>query len=311
MVIYPSVPKKMINCLYIENIYTFTLTYQFRAEMKEIVVAIDFSKGSLHALEYAIALANTCRCNVTMVWVDSQSSTLMPLQSEIAELRDEARKNMEDLMHEYKYNLRFSKLGYKLRKGKVYQELALQAKASGAGLVITGTHGVTGFEEFWIGSNALRIVTNAPCPAITVRTSYNVSRPLAKIVMPVDHTAVTLHKVPFTADLAKTFGAEVNIIALNSSKLKTIQRMIDNAVLKVEKYFGDNGVNFITEKQNTDNIASSIIEHARLVDADLISIMTDGDIEASSLQLDKFSQQLINYSAIPVLSNHPIEHFSL
>lgn len=279
--------------------------------MKEIVVAIDFSKGSLHALDYAIQLANNCRCNITMVWVDSQSINLMPMQNEASEYREEARKNMDDIIGTYKYKLRFSKLGYKLRKGKVYQELALQAKLLDAGLVIAGTHGVTGFEEFWIGSNALRIVTNAPCPAITVRTSYDTNRPLRKIVMPIDHTPVTLHKVPFTATLARVFDAEINIIALNSSKLKTIQRVIDNSVFKVEKYLSDMKVSFLTEKQNTDNIASSIIEQAQLVDADLISIMTDGEIEASALQLDKFSQQLINYSTIPVLSNHPAEHFVL
>ncbi len=279
--------------------------------MKEIVVAIDFSKGSLHALNYAISLANVCRCNVTMVWVDSQSITLLPLQNEASELREEARKNMEELIDANKNKLLYGKLAYKLRKGKVYQELAVQAKLVNADLVIAGTHGVTGFEEFWVGSNALRIVTNAPCPAITVRTSFDISRPLRKIVMPVDHTAVTLHKVPSTAMLAKIFSAEVNIIALNTSKLKTIQRVIDNAVLKVEKYFNDNKVSFITDKQNTDNKASSIIDQARLVDADLISIMTDGDIEASTLQLDKFSQQLINYSSVPVLSHHPVEHFVL
>jgi nucleotide-binding universal stress UspA family protein len=287
------------------------MTNQCLAAMKEIVVAIDFSKGSLHALDYAIALANHCKCNITMVWVDSQSSTLMPLQAEVTELRDEARKNMEELILANKYKLRHSKLNFKLRKGKVYQEMAVQAKLLDASLVITGTHGVTGFEEYWIGSNALRIVTNAPCPAITVRTSYDINRTIRKIVMPIDHTAVTLHKVPYTATLARAFNAEVNIIALNSSKLKTIQRVIDNTVLKVEKYFGDHMIPFITEIQNTDNIASSILEHSRLVDADLISIMTDGDIEASGVLLDKFSQQLINYSTIPVLSNHPIEHFVL
>jgi nucleotide-binding universal stress UspA family protein len=279
--------------------------------MKEIVVAIDFSKGSLHALDYAIKLANTCKCNITMVWVDCQSVTLMPGQNEASELRDEARKNMEELIEAYRNKLLHSKLTYKLRKGKVYQELALQAKLSNAELVVAGTHGVTGFEEFWVGSNALRIVTNTPCPAITIRTSYELNRSLRKIVMPVDHTAVTLHKVPFTALLAKTFEAEVNILALNSSKLRTIQRVIDNAVLKVEKYFRDHDISFVTDKEDSDNKALSIIEHARLVDADLISIMTDGDIEASSMQLDKFSQQLINYSSVPVLSNHPIEHFVL
>ena len=67
--------------------------------------------------------------------------------------------------------LKAGEFNYKIRKGKVHVEIANQAKYSDAMLVIAGTHGVTGFEEFWIGSNAYRIVTYAPCPVITVRTN--------------------------------------------------------------------------------------------------------------------------------------------
>ena len=42
--------------------------------MKEIIVAIDFSKGSLHALDYAIELANHQKSNLTMVWVDNNAN---------------------------------------------------------------------------------------------------------------------------------------------------------------------------------------------------------------------------------------------
>ena len=38
----------------------------------------------------------------------------------------------------------------------------------GAGLIITGSHGISGFEEYWIGSNAFKIVTYATCPVVTV-----------------------------------------------------------------------------------------------------------------------------------------------
>ena len=42
--------------------------------MKQIIVATDFSKCSLHALEYAINIANKIKANILLVWVDNTRS---------------------------------------------------------------------------------------------------------------------------------------------------------------------------------------------------------------------------------------------
>lgn len=38
--------------------------------MKKIVVALDFSSGSIHALKYAINIANVTQSDILMIWVD-------------------------------------------------------------------------------------------------------------------------------------------------------------------------------------------------------------------------------------------------
>lgn len=183
--------------------------------MKEIIVAIDFSKGSLHALDYAIAFANTVKSNIMMVWVDNNLNQDFAFTSEVNEFREEASRNMEEILKAKKGRLKHGKLSYKLRKGKVYQEIANQAKYNDASLIIAGTHGVTGYEEFWIGSNAYRIVSYAPCPVITVRYDYQITgNGIKSIVLPIDSTLDTRQKVPFTVELAKLFGADIHILAL-------------------------------------------------------------------------------------------------
>ena len=42
--------------------------------MKQMIVAIDFSRCSLHALEYAINMANRVKANILLVWVDNTKS---------------------------------------------------------------------------------------------------------------------------------------------------------------------------------------------------------------------------------------------
>ncbi len=280
--------------------------------MKEIVVAIDFSKGSLHALDYAIEFANHVKSNIMMVWVDSHSNQDFAFSAEVNEFREEAVKNMEEILKEKKGKLKHGKLSYKLRKGKVYQEIANQAKYNDASLIIAGTHGVTGYEEFWIGSNAYRIVSYAPCPVITVRYDFNIQRDGIKtIVLPVDSTLDTRQKVPFSVEVAKAFNADIHILALYSTTIKAVQRKVDNYARQVQKYISDAGVNHQLESLQADNITNVAIEYARRVDADLIAIMTEQETTASNILLGPFAQQMVNHSPIPVLSIQPKEIYSI
>jgi len=279
--------------------------------MKDIVVAIDFSKGSVHALEYAIELANITESNIIMVWVDNQSVLEPHITSESAELRDDSKKGLEELANIYRQKLKPGKITFKIRKGKIYQELAAQAKQSECAILITGTHGVTGFEEYWIGSNASRVVAYSPCPVISVKSNYDINRGIRKILLPVDHTPQTIQKAFFTTVFAKHFGADIKILALYTSRLKTLQRVVDNHVARVEKYLSGQSVNYIVDTLITDNLTTAIINHAREEDVDLISIVTDSQNEATATILGQFAQQLVNYSTVPILSIPPKEHFVL
>jgi nucleotide-binding universal stress UspA family protein len=273
--------------------------------MKDIVVAIDFSKGSIHALEYAIELANLTHSNINLVWVDNISGSDIAFANESKELRNEAKGNFDEVLTLYKDKLVHGKLAAKVRKGRVYQELATFVKQNDCCLLILGTHGSSGFEEYWIGTNAFRIVSSITSPVITVRSNYEIQRGYRKVLLPVIHTAQTTQKIVFTADLARKTGADINLLALNSSGLKSVQRLVDSNVAKAEKYLDEQGVNYVVDRINTKNLASDIIEHARIVDADLIAIMTDIQDQANSILLGPFAQQLVSYSPVPVLSMHP------
>jgi nucleotide-binding universal stress UspA family protein len=279
--------------------------------MKEIVVAIDFSKGSLHALQYAIHFANMAKCNIKMVWVDTISGQEMAFTHESGEVRDEMTNNFEELVDSVGNQLTGGKLSYKLRKGKVYHELAAQAKLDKADLILAGTHGVTGFEEYWIGSSAFRIVLYAPCPALTVRYNFDVTRPLRNIIIPIDHTAEAIQKVPYTAKIAKMFNAQVHILALQSSRIKSLQTKLETSALRIESYLAKNGVNFNTEYRFAEDLTGATIKYAADTDADMIIIMTEQESCEANLLLGQFTQQMVNFSPIPVISVHPEETFVL
>lgn len=275
--------------------------------MKNIVVAIDFSKGSIHALEYAIKIANKAKANIYLIWVDNISSSEIVYSHFTNEDRLEHKKSFEDLMKEYKGKLTNGKLDYILRKGKVHVEIAKVARQKDADLIIAGTHGVTGFEEYWIGSNAYRIVAHAPCPVITLRNEFRFGEKVNNIIFPIDNSIETKEKLPFTVNLAKIFDATIHILGLYSTTLKSVQRRIDIHAEYTANYLKENGVNYIEVRTKPENITRFIISYAEENHADLIGIMTEQENTTANVFLGPHAEQLISHSPIPVLSLRPKE----
>ncbi len=275
--------------------------------MKEIIVAIDFSKGSLYALELAIDIANKTSANIMMVWVDSNADADSDHFGSGNEMRNDAKMHIEKIQKEYQPKLVNSTLSYKLRKGRVYSEIANQAKYNDADLIIAGTHGASGFEKMWMGSNAFRIVTYAPCPVITIRHGFNFNKKLEKIILPIDSSTDTRQKVPFASKMAKYFDAEIHILGLYTTTLKAIRRKVDTYVAQVEHYMVENNVKFVSNFMEADNTTTTTIEYSQQVNADLIVIMTEQEKTAANFWLGPYAQQMVNNSPIPVLSIQPIE----
>lgn len=278
--------------------------------MKQIIVAIDFSKTSLNALAYGIHIANKAGADVQMVWVDNTTSEEVVFEGFAHEERNEKVVLLKELQEKYSKSLKKGKLDYKTRKGKVYIEIAQQAKSINADLIIAGTHGVSGFEEFWIGSNAYRIVTNAPCPLITLRHDSKIGD-IHKIVIPIDSSQETRQKIPVASQIAQLFNSEIHVLSLYSTSLKSVQKRVDNYARHVAEYFEEKKIKYIGVTQESENITRTTIDYAEAVRADLIAIMTEQETTTANIFLGPYAQQMVNHSPVPVLSMRSKELVSI
>ncbi len=290
----------------------FTLDYYSKfLEMQPVIVAVDFSNTSIHALEYAIPLANRLKSDIIMVWVDKIAATEGIYSDASSENRNEAKKRFEELTRQYRKQVsKDIKLEYKLRKGKIYHELDGLARTISALMIVTGAHGISGFEEYWIGSNAFKIVTYSTCPVITVRHDFPENKNIDRIMVPVDSSSETLQKLPFIAKLAGVFGSEIHLIATHYSHLKSIQRIAENYTDQATKYLKKYNLRIVRDKIIADDVTKITIDYAQNIGADLISIMTEQETPANIL-LGPHAQHLVNQSPVPILSVHPVEHFCL
>lgn len=275
--------------------------------MKELVVAIDFSQSSLHALEAAVMIAERTGAKVNLIWVEKPQPAESLYENQPGEIKEEAKARLKELCEQYKDGLKKSMMAFKMKKGKVYQEIVNYAKLIEADLIVIGAHGSSGYEEFMMGSNSYRIVTHASCPVLTIRYDFPLEHKFSKIVIPIDNTAETKQKVPFTAEFAKKMGAELHILALYPSNIKSLQRKVDESVRRVINYLGQKDIIFTTETRVADYYSSTTIKYAEQIGADVISIMTEQNRSSANYLLGPYAQHMVCHSPIPVLSIQPGE----
>lgn len=271
--------------------------------MKKIVVGIDFSKTSVLAFRYAINIARQTQSDILLVNVQKHLDYEVPLTAQEKKWPRDVVEQFEGLLNEYRQEVPEG-IEYMVREGSVQEEISNQAKYSNAWLIVIGAHGLSGFEEYWAGTDSYRVVATARVPVVTVRKGYDVNRPLKKIVIPIDSTFETVQKVPFTLDLAKTFGAQVHILSLYHSTLADVTEKVDASTHDAMRQVEFANLDMVIENAEAENITTAAIDYAKKVDADLISILTEQEFAPRNVFLGPYAQQMVNRSPVPVLSMH-------
>ena len=139
---------------------------------EKILVAIDFSPDSDHALEYAIDLGQRLESILKLVHVihthlPHGAETRFPNMWEY--IRTEAETQMKVRRHRAG--------GAGLRAGAIVEtgipaaKIVAIAEDEETDLIVMGTHGRTGLHRILLGSVAERVVGLSPCPVLTVPRS--------------------------------------------------------------------------------------------------------------------------------------------
>ncbi|MFA7609848.1 MAG: universal stress protein, partial [Bacteroidales bacterium] len=228
-----------------------------------------------------------------------------------ANYRSELHQRFEQLLNEFRQHIKEPEnLEYKITTGKVYEELANYAKKNNVDYIFAGTHGISGYEELWIGSNANRIVSTAPCPVFIVRQTYEVHDKINSILLPIDSTAETTNKLPWAIEIAKNTGAEIHIFGAYITDLTTLKNKVNKNVAMIESKLETENINFKTFKKNISNYASDLITYIEENNIDLAIIMTEQENRNTNILLGQYAMQMINHCPVPVLSIHQDDKYN-
>jgi nucleotide-binding universal stress UspA family protein len=271
-----------------------------------ILVPIDFSAQSIVALDQSYNLARLTKADITLIHVIEETFHL-PFFSkkENSSVEKKIKKELEKLAAEtmQKVSIHVNTI---ICKGKVYEEIQKAARKLKSSFIVMGTNGTSAGLKKFIGSNALRVVREAPCPVITIKGKKH-RFGCKNIVLPLDLTKETREKVNKSIEIAQLFSSTIHLVTILTTDDEFIVKKLHLQMKQVHDFISQKDILCTEEFINSDDIPSAILNYSKKIKADLLMIMTREENWTDLMFISSSAQQIINSSDIPVLSIRPKE----
>jgi nucleotide-binding universal stress UspA family protein len=273
--------------------------------MKRILVPIDFSENAINALSFGMEIANKLMADLRIIHVKTRRLTFRYVQKDMeAMLHDNVEDWLGDIRENFKpnYHVPGGTFDYRVREGNVFKEISNQAKYDDTTLIVIGTHGASGFEDKWIGSNAYRLVNSAPVPVLTVRPERK-WRGINKIVLPISLDKSSRQKVPSVIGMAKLFDSKVLVVGVKERRFGLLQSRVGAFVRQTVRFIERNTNLQVESIMLTGGSKSSLLlDYVKEQDADVIATKIHHSTVPFEKLIRPFANHLINESECPVLA---------
>jgi len=278
--------------------------------MIHILVPYDFSKMAIHAFDFATKLSTTySKLHITLIhvvelplnanvgYMGGGIDPLSDYQNQVyfRELLEQRKKELDQLKKKYtspKYHL-----DAVVTVGNVFREINTVITDKKPDLVVMGSSGTSGWEEFWIGSTTEKIVRTAPCPVITIKGETDPSQ-LKKVVFASSFDELDVDLAARIKNMQQVFDAQFYFVSINTPGNFTTSRVAQHRLDKfIHRY---KFVQVQTEIYNSLSEDAGILEFADDIGADLIAMATHGRTGMLHLLTGSIAEDVVNHSKRPV-----------
>jgi len=269
--------------------------------MKRILVPTDFSTRAENALKVAAQIARKNNCEIHllhMLEIPSQMNDAITGGTAIPEIMLFLQKAKETMQYIKEKNY--------LEGLRTIDSIQLEKASHGIlsfidkediDLIVMGANGISGFEEFILGSTTEKVVRLSPIPVIIIKEEIDNFNP-GNIVFASDFSEEIKKPFQKILDFANSFDAKLNLVTIctpNSFKTTAIaNKIVKNFISEFEIK------DFTFHIYNDLNIEKGIIHFAKDTNADLISLCTHGRTGLSHFFTGSISEDLANHAAKPL-----------
>lgn len=268
--------------------------------MKKIIVPCDFSEPAIEAFKFAIDLAIKSKGSVLVLKVIDipiayEASFAIPSYAfnlgMSKELEDDAKKSFKKLQQ--KFGRGYKRVKFFVVHGPASMMIRDFIEEKKPDLVVMGTHGTSGLQEFFVGSNTEKIVRFSKVPVFAIRKAIPVSK-IKNIVFP---TSLELNQTDFIKKLMVVqafFKAKLHILFLNTP----FNFVRDNELKDYAKHFEFR--NYTLNIRNDRYEPDGIIAFTNEVKADMLAMATHGRKGLSHFVSGSITESVVNHVKCPV-----------
>jgi len=281
--------------------------------MKKILVPTDFSEQAVNAMEFACQIARKSGASILVLhmvdlsgFIDysaiGNSYSMLGTTAGIGfdekvlkSLTENAEEKMKDFLQKFDHYP--IDIDNKIEFGNAFQFIVGEIKESMFNLVVIGSKGSSGVEEFLVGSNTEKVVRHAKCPVITVKSKVDLDS-IKDIVYASKFTHDETHVMEELKKIIAGTGATLHLVRVVTPNAfettRNIKSMIKGYVEKhkLDKYT----INIYNDVVEEDGI----IYFARDIDADMIALSTHGRTGLMHLLSGSIAEDVVNHARRPV-----------
>jgi nucleotide-binding universal stress UspA family protein len=258
------------------------------------LVPTDFTPVADCALDHALSVAKTVNGHVTLLHVIAKEGDRKQAQLKINEIAQKATASSGVPVEAV------------IKEGNIFDDIGGVAETLGAKLIFMGTHGVKGMQHI-TGSHAVKVFTNSNVPFVVVQERKIRNGGYKNIVLPMDLSKESKHKLDLTIKMAEYFGSKVHIYSqLETDEFikKAIDRNTSYARSELQKKNIDFDMQTATEK---GHFVKQLLDFAKSSDADLIAVVNSQERGVHELLSGTAERETItNEAQIPVMVVNPV-----
>lgn len=281
--------------------------------MKNIVVGIDFSKNSYNAMKHAVAISLKNKAKLHLAWVKTPAmKTDFATTTATKDFLSAVKEKLAQWVEECKAEAPESSVTSVILEGKPAAELCNYAAYLPKSMIVMGTHGVSGFEEFFVGSNAFKTINLTSVPVLILREGIEINRDLTEILVPIDTSFETLQKMKIAIEFAKDFGAKICLLGMINPITNDIKHIINVQLNHAATMCKKANVRYdVLPLEISGDSITALLDSAKKLDVNLMVIMREEEHDLSSVWMGSNTRQVVNNSPMPLLIVPNVNQFLL
>jgi nucleotide-binding universal stress UspA family protein len=286
-------------------------------QIQKILCPIDFFPTSEAALSYAAAVAKNYAAKLRILHVIPPVRTVFDLGGHTGSVVKAAHEDAQRRLGEMAKRVKTSgvSVSVEVRFGEIDHEILEAADELKANLVVAGTHGRRGFEQWLLGSVCERLLRRVRVPILTIGRVKRLARVpnIKRVMIGIDFSGGSNEVVSYGFSIAQEFQANVTLIHAADLSLTDVAdryklSLLDGIRLELQKLIPPEAPNWcdIATQVEFGVPYRSILKFADRENSDVIVLGTHGKSMLERTLLGSNAERVIRGAPCPVLAVPPV-----